>query len=150
MNKILCTVQASQFSDGQIKTLEAILRRHYAEFVSSDRAAVIWCIIPQGQAYTDYQPSQSSLVTMECEIGFPQEKRIALLKRCAGDWLDVTGQHKDHLMLALVEADKFKLLLDSNQQRLSPFGRLQFVLHMFTSLLVSKFSKGYLSFSPNL
>ncbi|MGB1580435.1 MAG: hypothetical protein ACPHER_02885 [Nevskiales bacterium] len=150
MNKILCTVQAGQFSDAQIKTLEALLRRHYASLVSTGPVSVIWGLIPKGQAYTDYQPSQSSLVTMECAVGFSQEKRVALLQACAQDWLAETGQHSDHLLLSLVEADRFKQLLDSNQDRLSPLGRLQFVLHMLTSLLRSKLSKGYLSFNPNL
>lgn len=150
MKKILCTIQQDQFTDAQIGQLEALLRRHYAEHVSTAKAAVVWCVVPPGQAYTDYQVSQSSIVTMECENNFPQEKRIALLQACEKDWLAITGQHPDHLMLSLVEEALFSVFVKSNQNRLSPLGRIKFVWHMLSSLFSSKFSKGYLAFNPNL
>ena len=64
MAKILVSVQADQFTDDQIKRLEAVLRRNYAEHVTDTKVTVIWCVVPQGQFYTNYKLSRSSLISM--------------------------------------------------------------------------------------
>lgn len=148
--RILATVQEGQFSDDQIKALEATLRCNYAEHVSAVRITVIWCVIPRGQAFTNYQPSQSSLISMECDVGFSQDSRVKLLHDCERDWTTITGQNPDQVMLSLIEADVFNDVLDGNRLRLSKAGNLQLQWHMLTSLLRSKLRKGYLSFCPNL
>ncbi|MDB5973865.1 MAG: hypothetical protein JWR07_625 [Nevskia sp.] len=148
--KILATVQEGQFNNDQIKALEATLRRNYAEHVSTVRITVIWCVIPSGQAFTNYQPSQSSLISMECDGGFPQDGRVKLLHACEHDWTTITGQNPDQVMLSLIEADVFNDVLDGNRVRLSKAGNLKLQWHMLTSLLRSKLGKGYLSFRPNL
>ncbi len=148
--KILATVQEGQFGNDQIKALEATLRRNYAEHVSATRVTVIWCVIPKGQAFTNYQRSQSSLVSMECVVGFPQDRRVTLLQACERDWTAITGQNSDQVMLSLIEADVFNNVLDGNRLRLSKAGNLKLQWHMLTSLLRSKLGKGYLSFRPNL
>jgi len=101
MKKILATIQDGQFSDSQIKTLQTMLRGHYQQHVDAGHVVVIWLVVPAGQAFTDYKPSQSSVVTMECDIGFAQEKRLALLQACQRDWCSITGQDVDHLMFSL-------------------------------------------------
>lgn len=148
--KTLATVQEGQFSNDQIKALEATLRRNYAEHVSAARITVIWCVIPGGQAFTNYRPSQTSLISMECDAGFPQDGRVKLLHACEHDWTAITGQSPDQVMLSLIEADVFNDVLDGNRLRLSKAGNLKLQWHMLTSLLRSKLGKGYLSFRPNL
>lgn len=150
MPKVLATVQAGQFSDEQIRALETCVRKHYATHIGSGRIAMIWCVVPEGQCYTNYAPSQSSLLSIECPNGLAQDRRVAMLKACEQDWIAITGQHSDSLMLAVLDADKFAELLAANQARLSGFGRLRFNLHMLISLLRSKLSRGYLAFNPNL
>jgi hypothetical protein len=148
--KILATVQEGQFGNEQIKALEATLRRNYAENVSAARITVIWCVIPAGHAFTNYQPSQSSLISMECDVGFPQDSRVKLLHACERDWTAITGQSPDQVMLSLIEADVFKHVLDGNRLRLSNGGNLKLQWHILTSLLRSKLVNGYLSFRPDL
>lgn len=150
MKKILVTIQQNQFSNQQIKDLQQVLLNHYQKHVSSEKPTVIWCIVPTGQAYTEYKPSQSSLVTMECCDNFPQSQRIAMLKDCERDWLAITGQHPDQLLLALVESHLFQQILKSNQSRLSALGRLRMGLHLLKSFSLSTFRHGLLAFNPNL
>lgn len=150
MKKALITVIQEHIFDEQIKQLEAILCRNYVKHVSSERLIVIWCKIPAEQVWTNYQPSRSSIVTIECANGFPQQQRVALLKSIAAEWGAVTHQHPDELMLALADADLFGVMLASNRERLAPIGRLKMVAQMATSLLVSRLRHGFLAFSPNL
>ena len=150
MKKALITIHQNQFSPQQIKQLENKIKKNYRQFVSQERLNCIWCVVPQGQAFTDYQPSQSSLVTLECSDNFPQAKRIEMLKACERDWLAITAQHTDHLMLALVDQPLFKILLESNQNRFSLKGRLRMGLHLGKSFVMSKLRLGVLAFNPNL
>jgi len=150
MPKILVSVQADQFSTEHIRQLEAILRHNYRKHVGTSRPTVIWCQIPQGQCYTNYRLSRSSLVTMECDNDFPQERREAMLHACAQDWVTVTGQDTHEVMLSLLERDLFSRAVQANQQRLSTFGRIRFNGHVCRSLLSARWRKGVLSFSPNL
>lgn len=150
MAKILASIQERQFTDEQIRRLELSLRRHYAEYVSEAAVTVIWCVIPTGQCYTNGQLSRSSLVSMECDNSFPQERRVQLLQACERDWRAVTEQDSGQIMISLLERDLFEEALRASQQRLSTLGRWRFNGHMLSSLLMSKLRRGYLSFSPNV
>jgi hypothetical protein len=150
MKKILATIQEKQFSNVQIKALESVVRRHYTAHVGVKNVLVIWCIIPKGQAYTNYQPSQSSLISMECDNGFDQEKRITLLQNLELDWTAITGQDSNHVMISLIDSDVFNVVLDGNRERLTSVGRVKLQVHMMSSLLRSKLLNGFLSFRPNL
>lgn len=150
MPKILASVQADQFSTEHIRQLEAVLRHNYLKYVGKTKPTVIWCKIPDGQCYTNYQLSRSSLVSIECENDFPQERREAMLHACAKDWVTVTGQDTHEVMLSLLEHDLFNRAVQANQQRLSTFGRIRFNWHVIRSLMSAKWRKGFLSFSPNL
>lgn len=150
MKRILVTVQDRQFDDAQIKQLQALLREHYACHVSRERLTLIWTLMPAGQAYTNYAPSRSSIVTMECADGFPQAQRVSLLQACARDWTALTGQHPDELMISLIDQQLFNRLMASNRDRLSATGRLRMGLHMLTSLLGARLRRGFLAFNPNL
>lgn len=150
MKKILVTIQEKQFNTAQIKLLEAVIRSTYTTHVGVKKILVIWCMIPQGQAYTNYQPSQSSLISMECDNGFDQDKRIKLLKNLEQDWTSITGQDSNYVMLSLIESDVFNVLLDANHERLTFMGRIKLQVHMVSSLLRSQLLNGFLSFYPNL
>jgi len=150
MAKILVSVQADQFTDDQIKRLEAVLRRNYAEHVTDTKVTVIWCVVPQGQFYTNYKLSRSSLISMECEPGFPQDRREQLLHACGSDWAAITGQDQNEVMLTLLEQELFNTAFSSTRDRLTAAGRIRFLWHTISSLVSSKVRKGYLSFSPNM
>lgn len=150
MKKALIMINAGQFSDTQIAALEAAVKKHYKQQVSPDKLAVIWSEIPNGQFFTNYAASQTSIVSAECDNGFPQAKRVDYLTALAKEWTAITGQHLDSLMLALVDADEFKNLSDSTLRRLSSWGRFRFGLHVVKQLLGSQLCRRPLRFSPNL
>jgi len=150
MKKALVMIQAGQFSAEQIRSLEAVLTDCYQRHVSSEKLTVVWSELAAGQAFTNYAPSQTSIVSAECANGFAQAKRVAYLTELAQQWSAITGQHLDSLMLALVDADQFKIIADSTLRRLSAIGRLKFALHVVRNLLTAKLKRQPLKFSPDL
>lgn len=150
MKKILASIQQGQFDQSQLQRLEALLISSYQQHVSNDKTIVVWCEIPPGQAYTAYQPSQSSLITMECPTGFEQQRRVAFLQSLAEQWIAITKQHPDYVLLSLMEEDLFNQFVRSNQKRLSAVGKVRFVLHMLRSFIRSKQRNDLFRFNPNL
>ena len=150
MRKALIAVQADQFSDTQIQTLDRLIHTHFAAHVSNERLLTIWNKLPAGQAFTDYKDSRSSMITVECPNDFAQDKRIRMLTALESDWRAITRQNPHEVMLALVEQDLFGTLFASNQQRLSWRGRLNLILKMIKSMAFARLSGSPVSFNPNL
>jgi len=118
--------------------------------VSRERLLVIWNRIPAGQAFTNYQDSRSSLVTMECPTGFPQKQRVAFLKAIEKDWLKISGQHPDELMLALVEEALFADVFQGTQKRLALRGRLAFMAKIIRTVIHASVKRIPIIVNPNL
>ena len=150
MRKALILVQAEQLTDSQIAELEAIVRRHYAAHVGADKLLLLWNRIPAGQAFTKYEDSRSSIVTLECPNGFAQPKRVALLTALEADWRGVTGQHPDEVMLSLVDEDRFQELFRSSQQRLTTAGRLRLVGKMLAAIVGARLRGQPIVVNPDL
>lgn len=150
MPKALITVQEEQISKDQIRQLDEIVKGHYEKYVSKQKLTTIWCRVPPGQAYTKYKPSESSLLTIECESGFPQQKRISFLTNLEKNWRKVTGQSSDNVMLALIEEDLFGTVLESNRNRLSKKGRRRMSLHVVKAILKALVTRKPITFTPNI
>lgn len=150
MRKALISIQQEQLSQQQIRQLDALLQQHYRQHIGDERLLIIWNRLPAGQAFTKYEDSRSSLVTLECAKGLPQARRVAFMQALDKDWREITSQHPDELMLAVVEADAFASILSSSQQRLSLRGRLQLNLKMLRCILKARLSATPIQFNPNL
>ena len=87
---------------------------------------------------------------MECPPGFPQNQRIAVLKAIEKDWLKISGQHPDELMLALVEEDLFADVFQGTQKRLSLRGRIAFVAKVIRTVIHAQFKRIPIIVNPNL
>ena len=150
MRKALIVIQAEQISDAKIEHLDTLIQKHYREHVGSEKLLTIWNTLPKGQAFTDYEDSRSSMITVECPNDFPQESRVAMLTSLERDWRTVTGQNPHQVMLALVEETLFADVFSSNKQRLSPIGRLCLVLKVLSSFVRARLTGSPISFNPNL
>jgi|GEM_PF-958418 len=150
MRKILILIQEDQFTTRQISLLEQLVRHHYRRHVSRTRVMVLWNRIPAGQAFTNYQDSRSSLITLECPQGFPQSARITLLKAIEKDWLEVSRQHPDELMLALVEAPRFAEIFNSTRNRLSWVGRIALITRVLGTALMARLRGAPIIINPNM
>lgn len=150
MPKALLLIQEKQLSSSQIQQLDALLKQLYRQHVGSDRLLTIWNRIPPGQAFTNYQDSQSSIATIECPNEFPQTQRISMLRALDEGWRAITGQKPDDLMLALVEKDMFAVVYEGNRKRLSPAGQLRFAWHILRSAVRSKSQGLPMQMNPNL
>lgn len=148
--KGLISAVRGQFTAEQQVQLEGVIRRHYQANVSDATLRLFWMEFEPDQMFTNYQPSQSTIVTLECENDFPQQQRVALLTRCAKDWCEITGQDPDHLMLALVEKSLFAEMLASNRERLSALGAVQFYGQAIKRAVQAKLSRGIFAFSANV
>ena len=102
MNKALITVQAGQLSKQKIAQLNLMLKQHYRRFVCDTKLQTVWCVVPTGQAFTKYELSRSSLLTIECPNGFEQRKRISMLKACERDWVAITGLKVQRVLTTLI------------------------------------------------
>ena len=71
MAKLLVSVHENQFTTDQMRQLDAVLRQNYRQHIHEVPVRVIWCTIPVGQCYTDYERSRSSFITTiisECNV----------------------------------------------------------------------------------
>ena len=150
MRKALIVIQDAQITAEQVKQLDAIVKRHYQQHVSDEKLLTIWNRVPQGQAFTKYEDSRSSLVTMECQNGLAQNQRVALMQALEKDWRTVTGQHPDEVMLAVVDEDLFADVFASSQNRLSPLGRIHLILSMLKAFINARLTGAPVQFNPNL
>ena len=149
MRKGLISAVREQFTPAQQRKLEAMVKAHYRTYVGEERLGVFWMEFEPDQMFTNYAPSQSCIITLECANEFPQSKRVAMLTACANDWCAETGQHPDHLMLALLEEDLFGTFLASNRERLSGLGALQFYGGAIARALRARLTRGIFAFSAN-
>lgn len=151
MRKVLCTVNAAQIGDDHKKALESSLRSNYAKcLTANEKLLIIWCELPSDQGYTSYEQPCVSLVVIEAQDGLNQAVREDMLAACAADWSKICGIALERLMISVFDASQFADYMLANQRRMSLPGRIRFALHMGTSLLRSKSSRGLLVFSPNL
>lgn len=151
MKKVICTVNAEQVGDSQKKALETALRSNYAKYLSAtEKLTIVWCELPADQGFTSYEQPCVSLVVIEAPDGLEQVVREQMLADCAADWSKVTGIAPERLMISVFDASEFAFYMAANQRRLSLVGRIRFALHMASSFLRSKTSRGLLVFNPNL
>ena len=149
MKKSLITIQQGQFSAYQLKQLNTLIKQNYRHYVSSERLLITWMQIPQDQMYCDYKPSQSSIITIEAPDGFPQNKRVNMLKNTQDQWLSITNQVADNLMLTLIDSSLFSEIVASNQERLSLLGKLKMLKVILSSVLASMIRRSPILVNPN-
>ena len=150
MKKALITIQQDQFSAYQLKQLNTLIKQNYRRYVSSERLLITWMQIPQDQMYCDYKPSQSSIITIEAPDGFPQHKRVNMLKNTQDQWLSITNQVADNLMLTLIDSSLFSEIVASNQERLSLLGKLKMLKVILSSVFASMIRRSPILINPNI
>lgn len=149
MRKILINVLDGQFNDHQMKQLEVIVRRLYAEYVSNAHTIVVWMENPPEHVYTNYQLSNMSFITMMCEAGYEQAKREALLKTLCVEWCDITGQDTTEVLISLFEPALFNAVLNGMRNRFSLTEKARFMADLLRSIVLSKKRRGLAVFNPN-
>lgn len=149
MKKMLITVGEDQFTHKQIRQLETIVKKHTEAIIGSQNPLAIWNMVPQGNGYNDYEARQSSLVMIECEDNLPQEKRVTLFETITKEWLAVTKQSIDHLVIVVLENETFNDFLKRNGRHLTSWGKMKMYAHMISSMLRSKMSHRYYAFTSS-
>ncbi len=149
MQVILITIGKNQFTDSQIRSLEHIVQQHYRTHISNASTRVLWNQVPKGDFYKDYQQKQPSIISVGCEVGFDHEKRVRMFENCSEDWLAITGQHPDVLVIAILEQPIFEAFLKWNSHQLTGLGKLKFYIHILSNLAFNKTRKEYFAFDSS-
>ena len=150
MKNALITVGKNQFSKRQIRSLEYVIRHNYKQYINSEKIRILWNKVPQGNMYNDYQEQQPSILMIECEEGLVQKKREHLFQVCMQDWVAITGQDINDVVISVLESQTFNALLNRNSNNLTTFGKWRYRIHLLSSLLISRIFNKYYSFSSSI
>ncbi len=150
MEKALITVGKDQFTRQQIRSLEHIVIQNYKSYVSRKDLTVIWNLVPEGNAYKNNKRKQPSIITIGCDVDFPQERRVKMFEACSKDWLFITKQHSDDLVIAILERPTFEAFLKRSSEQLTTFGKLKFYSNLLLDLALTKTRNGYFAFDSSL
>jgi hypothetical protein len=140
----LIAIQEGQISLEQIKTLEGVVRKLYAEHVCDEKLTIIWNIAAKHHTITDRRWSRSSTVSMEVPDGFETQRREAFLLAVDHGWREVTGQHPDQVSVGAFDKSRYSDILRGNLTRLSRFGRFSYLWKLFSRAMMSKLRYGVL------
>ena len=140
----LIAIQEGQISIEQIKALEEVVRKLYAEHVCDDKLTIIWNIAAKQHTITDRRWSRSSTVTMEVPDGFETQRREAFMLEVEKSWRKITGQHPDQLSVGAFDQSRYGDILKGNLTRLSPWGRVTYLAKLFSRAMISKMRHGVL------
>ena len=146
MKKILITVGEGQFSERQIKSLQSLIVQNYRTYIAIEPVLVLWNQVPNENVYHDYKEGQTSILVIECEENFEQTQRVKMFQACTGDWLRITGQRIDQLIISIPDTRVFNALLQRNSKYLTAAGKLEYFIRLAMNLLSSRISKGYHTF----
>ena len=147
MKKILITTGEDQFSRRQIKSLQYLIEQNYRTYISNEKTRIIWSEVVIDNLFHNYKKEQNTILIMECKKGVGQEQRAQMCQACSRDWLRITGQGIDQLVIGILETLVFSALLQRNSQCLSVMGKMRYHIKIAINLLWSRISKGYFSLS---
>ena len=150
MNRALVTIGKNQFSKQQIRSLEQVIKQNYTRYISSEKLMVLWNLVPQGNMYNDYQEQQPSILAIECDEGLGQERRVNMFQACMQDWVAITEQDINDMIISVLERPTFQALLDRSSHHLTTFGKWRYRSHLLSSLLLSRIFNKYYSFSSSI
>ncbi|MCV6597493.1 MAG: hypothetical protein OIF40_10490 [Mangrovicoccus sp.] len=138
----IIAIQEGQISLEQIKELEAVVRRNYAQFIGPEKLTIIWNIAAKQHTITDRRWSRSSTVTLEVPDGFDKETRERFLTTLEGEWRQVTGQHPDQLSVGAFDQSRYSAILKANLTRFSTYGKISYLTKLLTRAFLSRMRHG--------
>ena len=140
----LIAIQEGQISVEQIKALEGVVRKLYAEHVCEEKLTIIWNVAAKQHTITDRRWSRSSTVSMEVPDGFETQRREAFMLEVDKSWREITGQHPDQVSVGAFDQSRYGDILKGNLTRLSPWGRFTYLFKLFSRAMISKLRYGVL------
>lgn len=146
MKRIVVTVGKNQFSKRQIKSLEFLILQNYRNCISSEQIRVVWNQVPFKNIYHDNENGQPTILLIECKPDLEQECRLEMFQSCTSDWLSITGQRVDQLIISILDSTTFNALLERNSQQLTKWGKIAYYLRLRLQILSSPLLKGYSTF----
>ena len=145
----LIAIQEGQISIAQMKSLEQVVRKLYAEHVCDEKLTIIWNIAAKQHTITDRRWSRSSTVSMEVPDGFETQRREAFMLEIDRSWREITGQHPDQVSVGAFDKSRYGDILKGNLTRLSPLGRVSYLWKLFSRAMMAKMRHGMLITSFN-
>lgn len=142
LNKILITVGENHFSNKMMRSLEQIVVQNYKIHISKSKTIVVWNIIAQGNAYNNYQLKPPSIITFGCEQHISQNQRINFFKSLSRDWILLTNQQLNDILIGAFDETTFNSLLKRNSSHYSLLGKVKYYTSLITQLLTTTLKTG--------
>lgn len=98
-------IQAGQAADAKRAELARGLQEIGRALLGDPPAGgeIAWIAIAEGFGFTAGAPSTSSIVVRSVPVGFPDDRREALLTRISDLWQDVTGCSADEIVVTALD-----------------------------------------------
>lgn len=143
MKRIVCTVQEHQFSNKQIKKLEAGLKEIYKNNYSQEAVKVLWMVMPKGYAYSERKLSHAIIILVEVDGDIAQEKREVLMHLFSQFLLENFNISPLDLVLSVANSSYVNQFTKSQIKRIHPDHRRRIRFKFYMTALSSKFLKGH-------
>jgi hypothetical protein len=151
MATIVCTYHAGTLATAGVRALEAELRRVYRDQLGPDhRVRVLWCELPEGQAFTAGRASDVTYLLVEVADGLEPARREAALHALAGALATGACVPVERVMVTVADASVFARFLAAYRGRIRPRSRPWFLVTTLYGLWRSRRRDGYLSIRANL
>lgn len=151
MASIVCTFHAGALSAAGVRALDGELRRVYREQLGRDhRVRVLWCELPEGQAFTAGRASDVTYLLVEVDDGLEAARREAALRALADALAIGACVPIERVMVTVADHSVFARFLAAYRGRIRPRSRPWFLVTTLYGLWRSRRRDGYLAIRANL
>lgn len=143
MKRIICTVQEEQFSNKQIKKMEAGFKEIYKNNYRKEPLKIWWMVMPKGYAYSERKLSHATIILIEVDSDIEQGKREVLMHLFSQFLLESFHISPLDLVLSVANSAYVEQFGKSQIKRIHPAYRRRIRLKSSISAITSKFLNGY-------
>lgn len=144
MKKALVTIGKKQYSDRQIKSLQAIIKQNYRTHISHEKLIVLWNVIEEDRVKND--SGFQTLIVIENELDVVQEILDSMVKYSTRDWRAITGKEGRDVFLKFTKSLKIRELVYDKIEHFSRLTKTAYSIRLVLSLCFSYPRKGFFMF----
>ena len=124
MASLVCNYHAGTIAKERVRRLGAELSRVYREHLGRDHAVrVLWCELPEGQAFTAGRASDVTYLLVEAADGLDGAQREAALRALAAELAAGAQIPIERVMVTLADRSVFARFLAAYRDRVRPRSR---------------------------
>ena len=144
MKRINCIVQEHQFSNEDVRNIEAGFREIYRNHYSEEDLKVLWMIFPEGSAYSERKPSNAIVILVEVNDDVTKEKREELMALYSRFLFENYNVSPLDTVITVANSSWIDRFFEAQQKRVRPIYRPWITLKTMFTALTSKRKNGFL------